>query len=72
MVRCKTNTVVMYVKIGLSFFLLFVKTHYNSNKQLIVHKRDDNNILVMKTKLFAISIYKGDINLDIAQKEHER
>ena len=24
-----------------------------------------------KTKLFAISIYKGDMNLDIAQKEHE-
>ena len=24
-----------------------------------------------KRKLFAISIYKGDINLDIAQKEHE-
>ena len=24
-----------------------------------------------KTKLFAISIYQGDINMDIAQKEHE-
>ena len=24
-----------------------------------------------KTKLFAINMYKSDINLDIAQKEHE-
>ena len=71
MVKCKTNTVVKYVKIGFSNCLLFVKTHYYSNKQLIVHGRIDHNILVMKTKVFAISIYKGDINLDIAQKEHE-
>ena len=65
MVRCKTSTVVMYVNIGLSNCQLFVKTHYYSNKQ---HGSVDHNILVMKTELFAINIYKGDINLDIAQK----
>ena len=31
MVRCRTNTVVMYVKRGFSNRLLFVKTHYHSN-----------------------------------------
>ena len=31
------NTVVMYVKRGFSNCLLFVKTNYYSNKQLIVH-----------------------------------
>ena len=61
----------MYVKIWFSNCLLFVKTHYYSNKQLIVHCRVDHNIHVMETKLFAISIYKGDIYLDIAHKEHE-
>ena len=61
----------MHVKIRFSKYLLFVKTQYYSNKQLIVHGRVDHNILVMKTKLFPISIYKGDMNLDIAQKEHE-
>ena len=41
----------MYVKIGLSNCLLFVKTHYYSYKQLIVHGRVDHNILVMKNKI---------------------
>ena len=61
----------MYVKIGCSNCPLFLKNHHYSNKQLIVHGRVSHNILVMKTILFAISIYKGDINLDIAHKEHE-
>ena len=29
----------------------FVKTHYCSNKQLIVHWRVDHNILVMKNEI---------------------
>ena len=61
----------MCVKLGFSNCLLFVKTHYYSNKRLIVPGRVDHNTLILKTKLFAISIYKGDINLDIAQKEYE-
>ena len=59
----------MYVKIWFSSCLLFVKTHYYSNKQLILHGKVDHNILVMK--LIAITIYKDDVDLDIAQKEHE-
>ena len=58
MVRCRTNTVEMYVKRGFSNRILVVKTHYYSYKQLIVHGKVDHSILVMKTKSFAISMYK--------------
>ena len=51
MIICTTNTVVMYVKRGLSNCLLFVKTHHYSNKQLIVHGKVDRNILVMKNEI---------------------
>ena len=62
----------MYVKkmvIKLSTFLLKYISIMISNK-LFMEK------LIMtfsswKTELFAISMYKSDINLDIAQKEHE-
>ena len=67
MVRCTTNTVVMYVKRGFSNCLLFVKTHHYGDKQQIDGKVD-HNILVMKNEL----VYnQADINLDIAQEEHE-
>ena len=51
MVRCRTNTVVMYVKRGFSTCLLFVKTNYYSNKQLIVHGNVYHNILFMKNEI---------------------
>ena len=38
----------MYVKRGFSDCVLFVKTHYYSNKQLNVHV---HSILVMKTEI---------------------
>ena len=41
----------MYVKIRFSNCLLFVKTHFYSNKQLIVHGTVDHNILVMKNEI---------------------
>ena len=41
----------MYVKKGFSNCLLFVKTHYYSYKQLIVHGWVDHNILVMKNEI---------------------
>ena len=41
----------MYVKIGFSNCLLFVKTHYYNNKQIIVHGTVDHNILVMKNEI---------------------
>ena len=49
-VRCRTNIVVMYVKRGFPNYLLFVKTIYYSNKQLIVHGKVHHNILVMKNE----------------------
>ena len=41
----------MYVKIGLSNCLFFVKTQYYSDKKLIVHGRVDHNIFVMKNEI---------------------
>ena len=61
----------MYVKSGFSNYLLFVKTHYYENKQLIVHRKVDNNSLVIKNEIVCNKCIKCDINLDIAQKEHE-
>ena len=63
----------MYVKRLFSNCLLFVKTYEYSNKQLIVHGKVDHNIFVMHEKwnrLQSVCI-KGDIILDIAQKDHE-
>ena len=51
MIKCRTNTVVIYVKRRLSNSLLFVKSHYYINKQLIVHGKVDHNILVMKNEI---------------------
>ena len=63
MVRCGTNTAVMYVKRGLLNGLLFVKTHYYSNKQLIMHGKFNHNIFVCT---------KGDISLDNAKKQNKK
>ena len=41
----------MYVKKGFSNCLLFVKTYYYSNKQLIVHGRVDHHMLFMKNEI---------------------
>ena len=41
----------MYVKRGFPNYLLFVKTNYCSNKQLIVQRKVDHNILVMKNEI---------------------
>ena len=72
MIRCTPNTVVMYVKRWSSNCLLFVKTHHYSNKQLIVDGKVDHNIIVIKkrNRLQSVGI-KGNVNLDIAPKEHE-
>ena len=51
MIRCRTNTVVMYVKRGYSNCPRFVKTHYYSDKQLIVHGKFDHNIPDMKNEI---------------------
>ena len=63
----------MYVKRGFPNYLLFVKIIYYSNQQLIVHGKVDHSILVMENEFACIQsiCVKGDINLDIAQKEHE-
>ena len=43
----------MYVKRGLSHYLLFVKSNYYSDKQLrvIVYGKVDHSILVMKDEI---------------------
>ena len=41
----------MYVKRGFSNCIVFVKTHYYSNKQLTVNGKDDHNILAMKNEI---------------------
>ena len=51
MIRCKTNTVVMYVKREFSNCPLFVEIHFYSNKQLIVHGKVDHSILAMKNEI---------------------
>ena len=56
MVRCGPTRCMW--KEGSQIVHFFVKTQYYSNEQLIVHGwRVDHNILVMKTKLFTISMY---------------
>ena len=61
----------MYVKRGLPNYLLFVKTNYYCNEQLFVHGKVDHNILYEKRNRLQSVCIKGDLNLDIAQKEHE-
>ena len=41
----------MYVKRGFPNYLLFVKSKYYSNSQLIVHEKVDHNILVLKNEI---------------------
>ena len=61
----------MYVKGGFWNCLRFVKTHYYSNKQPIVHGNIDHNILMKKRNRLQSTCIKGDINLDFAPKEPE-